>query len=159
MVNKIKNNAYPITALCKKKIIIALILHNCFFTFVTNTINIPKNRNTIIGKKLQALRKERGFSQEQVADKLHISQSAYARIESGESHSWTSHILKICETYEITPEELVSSENIVINNNQQGGNPTNAIIVNQLSEKLIQQYEERIKEKDLIINELRNRLA
>ncbi len=115
--------------------------------------------NTIIGKKLQALRKERGFSQEQVADKLHISQSTYARIESGESHSWASHILKICETYEITPEELVSSENIVINNNQQGGNSTNAIIVNQLSEKLIQQYEERIKEKDLIINELRNRLA
>ncbi|WKW46933.1 helix-turn-helix transcriptional regulator [Myroides sp. JBRI-B21084] len=113
--------------------------------------------NTIIGKKLQALRKERGFSQEQVADKLHISQSAYARIESGESHSWASHILKICETYEITPEELVSSENIVINNHQQGGG--GYIQINQLSEKLIQQYEERIKEKDLIIKELRNRLA
>ncbi|WCM41021.1 helix-turn-helix domain-containing protein [Flavobacterium sp. CBA20B-1] len=107
--------------------------------------------NTMIGKKLQTLRKERGFSQEQVADKLHISQSAYARIESGESHSWANYIQKICETYEITPEELVSNESIVINNNQQGGG--GYIQINQLSEKLIQQYEERIKEKDEMIKD------
>ena len=113
--------------------------------------------NALIGKKLQTLRKERGFSQEHVADKLHISQSAYARIESGESHSWANHIQKICETYEITPEELVSNESIVINHNQQGGG--GYIQINQLSEKLIQQYEERIKEKDEIINDLKNRLG
>lgn len=145
--------------LMQKKDITTLILHNTFSTFVNIKSNIPKNMNALIGKKLQTLRKERGFSQEQIADKLHISQSAYARIESGESHSWANHIQKICETYEITPEELVSNESIVINHNQQGGNSTNAIIINQLSEKLIQQYEERIKEKDEIIKDLKKRLG
>lgn len=143
--------------LMQKKDITTLILHNTFSTFVNIKSNIPKNMNALIGKKLQTLRKERGFSQEQIADKLHISQSAYARIESGESHSWANHIQKICETYEITPEELVSNESIVINHNQQGGG--GYIQINQLSEKLIQQYEERIKEKDEIIKDLKKRLG
>lgn len=47
----------------------------------------------------------------------------------------------------------------MINHNQQGGNSTNAIIINQLSEKLIQQYEERIKEKDEIIKDLKKRMG
>lgn len=114
--------------------------------------------NISIGNKLKQFRKIKGMSQEQVADYLHLSQSAYARMESGKSHSWASHIDKICEVFEITPEELVKSENIIVNNNQQGGNSTNAIIVNQLSEKLIEQYEQRIKEKDEIIADLNDRL-
>jgi transcriptional regulator with XRE-family HTH domain len=102
--------------------------------------------NISIGNKLKQLRKSKSISQEQVADYLHISQSAYARIESGESHSWASHIDKICEVFEISPEALVKNESIIVNSNQQGGTSTNAIIINQLSEKLIEQYEERIKE-------------
>lgn len=102
--------------------------------------------NISIGNKLKQLRKSRGMSQEQVADYLHLSQSAYARMESGESHSWASHINKICEVFEISPEELVKNESVIVNSNQQGGTSTNAIIINQLSEKLIEQYEERIKE-------------
>ncbi|MFC6246349.1 helix-turn-helix transcriptional regulator [Flavobacterium psychroterrae] len=43
--------------------------------------------NVVVGNKLKELRKNRNLSQEQVADYLTISQSAYARIESGESHS------------------------------------------------------------------------
>jgi|SRR5690606_7990402 len=141
-----------------KLVIFTLILHNVFLPLFEGLTNVEINMNITIGKKLQKLRKARGLSQEQIADKLHISQSAYARIEMGESHSWANHIQQICETFEITPEELVSNESIVINTNQQGGNSTNAIIINQLSEKLIEQYEERIKEKDEIISKLRKRL-
>lgn len=43
--------------------------------------------NTTIGKKLKELRKQKGLTQEQTADYLFISQSAYARMESGESYS------------------------------------------------------------------------
>lgn len=35
---------------------------------------------------------------------------------------------------------------MVINQNEQGGNSNNAYIINQLSEKLLAQYEARIKE-------------
>ena len=113
--------------------------------------------NTSVGNKLKQLRKNKSMSQEQVADYLHLSQSAYARMESGESHSWANHIDKICEVFEITPEELVKNENIIVNSNQQGGTSTNAIIINQLSEKLIEQYEERIKELKQTILELKSK--
>ena len=115
--------------------------------------------NTTIGNKLKDLRKQKGWSQEQVSDYLAISQSAYARMEKGVSYSWASHLDKICEIFEIAPEELVKQDGIVINNNQQGGTSTNAYIVNNLSEKLIEQYEKRIIEKEDIIKELKETIV
>ncbi|MDR7209776.1 helix-turn-helix transcriptional regulator [Flavobacterium piscis] len=44
--------------------------------------------------KLKQLCKNKGMSQEQVTD-LHMSQSAYARMKSGESYSWANHINEI----------------------------------------------------------------
>lgn len=115
--------------------------------------------NVFVGNKLKKLRKNKNFSQEEMADYLNISQSAYARMENGESHSWASHINDICRIFEIAPEELVKREDIVINNNQQGGGGS-IQIVNQLSEKLIEQYEERIKElKDVIADLSTNKKA
>jgi transcriptional regulator with XRE-family HTH domain len=111
--------------------------------------------NVFVGNKLKKLRKNKNFSQEEMADYLNISQSAYARMESGESHSWASHINDICRVFEISPEELVKSESVVINNNQQGGSSNNAIVIDQLSEKLIEQYEERIKELKEVIENLK----
>jgi transcriptional regulator with XRE-family HTH domain len=111
--------------------------------------------NTIIGNRLKKLRRSKGMSQEQVADYLHLSRSAYARIESGESHSWASYLTEICQVFEITPEELVKSDTIVVNINEQEGVSANGIIINQLSEKLIEQYEERIQELKQIISDLR----
>jgi transcriptional regulator with XRE-family HTH domain len=112
--------------------------------------------NTLVGKKIRTLRKQKGLSQEQVADRLHISQSTYARIESGDSHSWASYIEPISNLFNIQPEELLKQESIIVNQNQQGGN--GAFIINQLSEKLIEQYEQRIKDKDEIIDLLKIQL-
>lgn len=114
--------------------------------------------NATIGKKLRDMRKQKGWSQEQVADSLYLSQSAYARIENGESCSWANNLDQICKVFEITPEELVKNENeVIINNNQQGGSSNNAIVINQLSEKLIEQYEERIKELKETISLLKDK--
>jgi|SRR5690554_298245 len=114
--------------------------------------------NTTIGKKLREMRKQKGWSQAQLADSLYLSQSSYARIENGESYSWATHIEQICKVFEITPEELVKTENdVVINNNQQGGHSNNAIVINQLSEKLIEQYEERIKALQKLVDNLENK--
>ena len=83
---------------------------------------------------------------------LNLSQSTYARIESGESHSWASHLEKICEVFEILPEDLVKNENVIIGNIGTNNGVGYAKVVNQLSEKLIEQYEERIKElKETIV--------
>lgn len=111
-----------------------------------------------IGKKLQELRKQKGLSQEQVAENLSISQPVYARIEGGIGTSWAIYLNTICDFFEIEPEKLVEKTNSLIqeNKDQQGGiavNQNTGII--QLSEKLIEQYEERIKELKETIKELK----
>jgi len=69
------------------------------------------------------LRKSKGFSQEEMAEKLHISQSAYARIKNGESHSWAAHIEKLSEIFEMKPENFLSDEtnNLGQENTEQKG--------------------------------------
>ncbi len=62
-----------------------------------------------IGKQIKALRKNKGVSQEAVADYLNISQSAYSRIENGDSHSWACYVEKICIYFQVQPEYLVAT--------------------------------------------------
>lgn len=78
-------------------------------------------------------------------------------MESGESHCWANHIDKICKVFEIAPEELVRSEKVVIGNISTNNGVGYAEVVNQLSEKLIEQYEEHIRELKQTISELINK--
>jgi len=113
--------------------------------------------NVLVGKKIKNLRKQKNMSQEQVADYLHVSQSTYARIENGESHSWASYIEPISKLFEIQPEELLKNEVVRVDKIEtNNGAIYNVGIINQLSEKLIEQYEQRIKDKDEIISLLKN---
>jgi transcriptional regulator with XRE-family HTH domain len=109
-----------------------------------------------IGSKLLELRKQKNWSQEQTADYLSISRSVYQRIETGEGYSWACNLEKICSVFEIKPEELIKQDHLIINHNQQGGGGY-IQIVNQLSDKLIEQFEARIKEKDALIEKLQER--
>ncbi|HCR75727.1 MAG: helix-turn-helix transcriptional regulator [Chlorobi bacterium] len=106
-----------------------------------------------VAEKIKRLRKSKGFSQDDMADKLHISQSAYARIESGESNSWVHHIEKLSEIFEIKPENFLTDEanNLEQENTDQKGGMAFQFVgtintINSLSEKVIELYEERIKE-------------
>ena len=69
---------------------------------------MPNNMKIAIGKHIKALRKNKGVSQEAVADYLNISQSAYSRIENGDSHSWACYVEKICIYFEIKPKHLMT---------------------------------------------------
>lgn len=105
-----------------------------------------------VAEKIKRLRKSKGFSQDDMAEKLHISQSAYARIENGESSSWIHHLEKLSEIFDMKPENFLSDEtNNFSNLDQLGGfafqNVGTITTINSfLSEKLVEQYEERIKE-------------
>jgi DNA-binding XRE family transcriptional regulator len=70
---------------------------------------IQNNMKIAIGKQIKALRKNKGVSQEAVADYLNISQSAYSRIENGDSHSWAFYVEKICIYFQVQPEYLVAT--------------------------------------------------
>ena len=114
--------------------------------------------NEIVGEKIKNLRKSRNLSQEEVAEFIHVSQSTYARIESGASNSWAGYILPLCELFGIQPEELLKTDHIVINNNNTSCQYSGGYVVNQLSEKLIEQYEKRLAEKDSLIAYLQKEL-
>ncbi|MDR4952940.1 helix-turn-helix domain-containing protein [Chryseobacterium sp. ES2] len=109
--------------------------------------------NIQIGSKIRRLRENKGFSQEEMAERLQISRSAYSRIESGETNSWVNHIQKLCENFDIKPEDFFINSDNNINTNQDNASAVQAnthhdthITINQLSEKVIELYEERIRE-------------
>lgn len=120
-----------------------------FITFVVNILIM----NVQVGSKIRRLRESKGFSQEEMAERLQISRSAYSRIENGETNSWVNHIEKLCENLDIKPEDFFINSDNNINTNQDNASAvqTNThhdthITINQLSEKVIELYEERIKE-------------
>jgi len=86
-----------------------------------------------ITKKIKFLRKLKNYSQVDMAEKLNISQSAYARMERGESNSWALYIMKLSEILDVEPEELIFDNNNVKSDFSE-----------TLSKKLIEQYEARI---------------
>ncbi|MDA6071463.1 helix-turn-helix domain-containing protein [Flavobacterium sp. AC] len=105
--------------------------------------------NIVVANKIKTLRKDKKMSQEEMADYLNMSQSAYARMENGESHTWAIHILKICKIFGIAPEELLKVES-----SHKTGPSDNAIP--ELSHTVIEHYEERIKELKKVIKDLKN---
>lgn len=102
--------------------------------------------NEAVGIKLKELRKKKGMTQEQVADFLQMSQSAYARMEAGKGNSWVRHLKKISEIFNVSAEEVLSSKK---NEKEENAN------YNLISKKLIIQYEERIRELTQIIKVLK----
>lgn len=115
--------------------------------------------NSQIGKKIKSLRTIKGLSQEQAADYLKISQSTYARIEKGDTNSWVTYLEPLSRLYNIQPEDLLKQDTVKIDNLQNNsGAIYNLGTVNALSEKLIEQFELRLSEKDKIIAELKSQI-
>lgn len=111
--------------------------------------------NGIVGNNLKMLRKAKNMSQEQVADHLNISQSAYARMERGESTSWASHFKKICLLFEITPEELVKKElGAATYDNLMNTERLTEVAMLSVYRKIIKKYELQIEDLKTIIGHL-----
>lgn len=120
--------------------------------------------NRTIGKYIREIRKNKGKTQEELADLLNISQSAYQRIENGETTSWATHLKKLSEILNLNPEDLIANANNKLNNSAytdrlafQSIESIN--IVNPVWEKLIEQYEKRIKELNKKVQELESKIS
>ena len=111
----------------------------------------------MIGEKIKLLREKKGFTQKEIAEHLNISQSTYARIETGESNSWASYLERLCNLLNVSPSELFNTDTFILNQ-KNDGDSQNGYIINQLSEKLIDQYEARIADKEAAIKELRGQV-
>jgi len=90
--------------------------------------------NTSIGKGIRSYREERGFSQQALAEKLHISRSTYQRIENGETNSWINHIENICSSLNVELDDILKPEEgfVQVNNNNDSTNDNGSgVIQNQ----------------------------
>lgn len=65
-----------------------------------------------IGKFIATCRKERGFTQVQLAEKLNITNRAVSKWETGKSCPDASIMLELCKILEITVNELLSGESL-----------------------------------------------
>ena len=63
-----------------------------------------------IHKKIKQARNVKGWTQEEIAEKLNITANAYGAIERGESHPTIPKLQKLCEVFEIELSELLESE-------------------------------------------------
>lgn len=109
-----------------------------------------------VGQKIRGLRVEKGFSTSFMADKLGISEPTYRRYETDKSFPDIVMVDKIAKILEKNFMDLLPTECFVQNNNgQKGGVVVNLGTINHLSEKLIEQYEMRIKDRDEIIKDLK----
>jgi transcriptional regulator with XRE-family HTH domain len=63
------------------------------------------------GDRLQALRKARGLSQEQLADEMQISRQAVSKWESGQSEPDTDKIVMLSKYFGVTTDYLLIPDN------------------------------------------------
>ncbi len=107
-----------------------------------------------IGVKVKQLRESKNISQEFLADKLGISQTTVSALESGKSEKFDLLLAdKLCKFFEVDFSYFLNSNGKQVVKVNKG----NCFVETQnfmMSEKLIEQYELRIKEKDNYINKL-----
>ena len=62
------------------------------------------------GEKLQALRKARGWSQEELASQIHVSRQALSKWESGGAVPDTENIIALSRLFSVTTDYLLLAE-------------------------------------------------
>ncbi|MDR6157964.1 transcriptional regulator with XRE-family HTH domain [Chryseobacterium sp. SLBN-27] len=116
-----------------------------------------------LGTKLRELRTGRNLSQTQVAMELDVSQTAYGKWESDQSKPGLDNLLKISEFYETDIYDLLGQKegnnNFINSYDSSTVNNEIATINYYVSEKLVEQYEERIKELQERNQELKDQLT
>jgi transcriptional regulator with XRE-family HTH domain len=103
-------------------------------------------RTMHIGQKIKKLRELKNLTQTHLAQELGITQSAYSKIELGESEVTYGRLEKISSVLEMKPEDVIAfNESMVFNvmNNQNGGNVFGDIN-NTISETERQLYQDQI---------------
>ena len=92
--------------------VIFLIEVFIYFLVQSNIIDgVEKMKNTV-GKNLYTLRRENGYTQEQVSKYLGITQSNLSKVENGERNFNMTLLDKLCLLYNCSPEYLLGETDI-----------------------------------------------
>ncbi len=99
--------------------------------------------NIHIGQKIKKLRELKNLTQDYMAAQLEMSQSAYSKIETGESDVTFKKLELISRALDVKPEDILTfNERIVFNvqHNQTG----QGLVINQMTDEMKKLYEELI---------------
>ncbi|MDR6922242.1 MULTISPECIES: helix-turn-helix domain-containing protein [Chryseobacterium] len=111
-----------------------------------------------LGEKLKKARISKNLTQEYLAEVLNVSQKTYSNFENDKSKPAFSQVEDIAKVLEVSVLDFLSNDGLSFHyDNVHGGN-NGFIYQNQLPEKLIEQYEQRLKDKDAEIIYLRQLL-
>ena len=95
--------------------------------------------------KLYHLRKQKGLSQEELANRLNVSRQTISKWEVGDSTPDMEKLIAISDMFQISLDELVMDKV----QTQTGETPYKAEIVNELKEKVLT-YENKKKAKKVL---------
>jgi len=77
---------------------------------ITTIENLKKKTDNSVGKNIRTLRHQRGWSQEEVANRLGISIPAFSKIETGVTDVNLSRLEQIAGIFEVNVINLLSLE-------------------------------------------------
>lgn len=120
-----------------------------------------------IVESIKSIRKRKGYSHENMALEMNISQVAYSKIEKGITKLTIERLYKIAEILEVEIGELLGIQSDSQFNQINKDNATGYLqqIENfhqenkEQNEKIISLYEERLEDKDIVIAELKGLIA
>ncbi len=113
-----------------------------------------------IAIKLLELRKSKGLSQEELAIDLSISQSTISNYEKGLSKPDVDTLKKYASYFQVALSEFFTEDNYTFyNHDNKNKGDINNLVINQLSEQLLEQFEKRITDKEDIIGMQKETIA
>ena len=81
-----------------------------------------------IGDRIQALRKSKGISQEELADKVGVSRQAVSKWESGQSMPDLDKIIALGEYFDVTTDYILKGEKLTTSSNQKNNELASKIL-------------------------------
>ena len=115
--------------------------------------------NQELGENVRKIRELKGFSQQNLADEIKVDQKTISRIEKGDLSPKFETLVAISKALAVSLSQLLSfNENLIFNNYnqyQQGGQFV-AYNNNEI-EKVENLYKQLLKEKDEVIELLKNK--
>ena len=99
-----------------------------------------------VGNKIKKIRELKNFTQEYMAEQLHVSQSTYSRFEKDDSDITISQLESISKILDVKIEDLLNFNDKLVFNNYSSNNANQAHIINQyMSDNERKLYEDKIK--------------
>jgi transcriptional regulator with XRE-family HTH domain len=104
-------------------------------------------RTMHIGQKIKKLRELKNLTQTHLAQELGVTQSAYSKIELGESEVTYSKLEKISEVLGMKPEDVISFNESMVFNVMHNNNGHNGFVINNnnITDNERKLYENQIK--------------